>query len=328
MKWLLKNLFNRTPKRIYSKPVAQIGSEFLNAESLTPEVEEYLISQGKYYNQNAKDQNRIIEDRDHIWHPNIAAAEPIINKGMQDAYRYKTSKQYVDMLRNLGFGDEDMQLLLYNRNWQRPPKIVFDNLDTAAGTYQNSKNLITYDSWYGTPGGLKYLPRTAFHEPLHFFRIGNTNLVNIPEVIKFLEEETHTINSPEYNTWNAVHPISDRIKKFQKSQMQGLLKDDASEYISDPDEFYVHGLTRGRELGISPFQTYPGDKLVKDIVKPKDYTLGKALTDKRDPETLQRLWKLLTGQLAPAVVPFGVGVTLTGAINKYLTNEQRGEEVQ
>lgn len=249
---IFDKLFNLGKKSAYVKPTSQVGGDFLNAVNLTPNLEEYLISTGKYYNQLAKDPNRVVELKTTIFNPKIDNAVPIINEGMQKAYQYKTSPQYVNLVDQLKLGQVGRDLLLYNNELHRPPKVLIDNLDDAGGQYDPKNNTITYDSWIANGLNNDIFKGAAFHEPLHFFRVGSTNLGLIP-AFKDADKRMEQDAVKALEDLNTVRTARDFIRMYQQRKVAPLLNSKAKPYIKDPIETAVHGLTQGLKFDLPPF---------------------------------------------------------------------------
>lgn len=127
--------------------------------------------------------------------------------------------------------------------------------------------------------------------------------------------------------------LKEDTERFLEQKVKSVLKDDAEEYISRPNEFVIHGLQAGRKVGLKPYQPEPTYdpyntgvpivdfgkimETVQQAVKKHNW-FGELKLD--TPEDYHNAWKVLTGNFLPAAV-------ITGSTFGALQEHDKGKSI-
>lgn len=238
-----------------------------------------------------------------------------VQKSLEEAEKYKDSKEYIELVHKAQKEAEEMGLP-FNSNLyigvnKNLPNIKLDSRPKGKlGGYRRSTNTIELDPDQLNEIEGKYVP---FHEGLHWQNVGK------PE-----------INSPLYNRWkkdmkndqtwyefyqsneykNLVY--EDNAKAYAKKKVKEALYEDADSYLSIPGELQANGLEAGRVIGLKPFAEYPGyTKAIEAIEKARNYNSWLNDIKAGTPQEIQNFWKILTGNYLPsASIPLATGYTI------------------
>lgn len=228
-----------------------------------------------------------------------------IQKSLEEAEKYKSSKEYIELVHKAQKEAEEIGLP-FNSNLYIGVNKHFPSIKLSSrpkgelGGYSRSTNTIDIDPDQLNEIEGKYVP---FHEGLHWQNVGRP-----------------VINSPLYNRWKENMQNDQAWNEFYKSEeyknlsyennarayankkIKEALYEDADPYLYIPGELQANGLESGRAIGLKPFEEYPGyDKAIKAIDKARKYNSW--LNDVKAGRTqeIQNFWKILTGNYLPTV---------------------------
>lgn len=221
---------------------------------------------------------------------------PQIEKDIADAYLYKKSPEYDDLVRKT-IMDASSAGYNFTKDPFLPnteyPVLRYKVLEPGTlGEYEIVRNRISIDKLQNDFSQMHNVANTGYHEALHWQRVGSPR-----DGAHFLDK-----SDPYYST---KKNIFDEVGKYTNYKIREALVKDAPYYISHGGELPVHGLEAGRHLGIKPFSEYPGyneARLIIDDAIKYDSWLDYIKYD--TPEGVKNFWKLLTGNYMPAI---GVG---------------------
>lgn len=238
----------------------------------------------------------------------------------QEAKNYATSaeRRALDARLNqeahdLGYLGEGEQLQFYSPH-NKPPtfKIFNDEIPGedfgVNGVYDGYINQIRL-----TRAGAQGF--TPFHETLHYFGIGqNPKIAQTRVGRRWYNARPDGKPGTPLEDVDAVYATEGPIQRsgyFRFDKIEQALDPERLKTLSTKDLTYikseelpVHGLTTGKQLGIKPFQEYPGDETMPGIIeKANTKNNWMSYVKQKTPQDFRTYWQLLTGSYL-ATLPF------------------------
>ena len=156
---------------------------------------------------------------------------------------------------------------------------------------------------------------TPFHETLHYFGIGqNPRIAQTKVGRRWYNARPDGKQGIPLESVDAVYATEGPIQRsgyFRFDKIEQALDPERLKTLTTGDLTYikseelpVHGLTTGKQLGIKPFQEYPGDEAMPGIIeKANKKNSWMSYVKQNTPQDFRTYWQLLTGSYL-STLPF------------------------
>lgn len=239
----------------------------------------------------------------------------------QEARNYATSqrRRALDRLlnweaHNMGFLNEGENLQFVMPHNKLPKVKIYDEQIPGEDFGVNG----SYDDRFNTVNltGVSSQGLTPYHEYLHYYGIGAS-----PVIYQTKLGRAYYNVQPNGQIGKSLGPTSEQVigtqgvlkrsDAYRTYKLGNVLDPDEWNLLSDKEKTYigseelpVHALTTGKDLGIKPFQKYPGDlEMISIANKARSKNPWLRVVKNKTSKDLKNFWKLLTGSYL-AVQPF------------------------
>lgn len=234
-----------------------------------------------------------------------------VDKQLSQAYRYKHSSQYKNLVEMLYNQAKDAGIEINKEYFQpvsivkRPTVVLKKRTNNNVGGYRKFDNVLELDPSQMTNVEMDNIP---FHEGLHWQLVGEENSPlyrNWSDALR--AKDNGVISESEYlNEFDKYYnskefQLNKNTKTFLQDIVNSMLRSSAPDYIRKPNEIIAHGLESGRAIGLTPFQEYPAKSraALNAMLKAVDYDEYLSYLNVSDNKKIQNFWNILTGQFLP-----------------------------